>query len=321
MAVNIAEYLGQRVDVDFPPIVPSKKGDLCPFMNKACDKLNRTKPNPPICSVRKKNGSLWIVCPHRLCSTSNKIKVGRFYKRISLVDHQKNILWAVAKTIYRGNFNKKEIVVAREVSIPLEGDAGTYHADYVMRNLAQGAKVDEVLLEMQGGGETSQTGAITRKVEEWVKSTNRSNLFLRETVNAGTIETNAWRRQQEQFLVKGNVVSQTGGKLVFAVGTLLYDYLKKRFERANLRDLRNHNWTLCLIAFKEDTNAKKVSGSIPLIVDDERLLFTNYSTFVRFLTDQGGPNPQIFEGLFVSLDGNYFQIEGTNVTNVVDPLE
>jgi len=311
MAVAIAEYLGQRVDVDLPVIQPVKaKSTQCPFMGKDCDKLKKN--NKPICSVRKLDGTIWIVCPHRLCATVPKIKIGNKNQALPLSMHQKEILWKVAQTIYRGNFTEENIAVAREVSIPLEDNTSVYHADFIMRNLSNGAKVDEVLLEMQGGGETSSTGAITKKVSEWEKLNSPTNGFLREAVKAGTIETNAWRRQQEQFLVKGNVVSQTGGKLVFAVGTLLYDYLKKRFLRANLRDLREHNWTLCLMAFSEDDSDLKVPGAIPFIVDTERLLFTNYSTFVRFLTDQGGPNPQIFEGIFETLDGKTVEIEGAS---------
>ncbi|MFV2554535.1 hypothetical protein ACNIU8_21320, partial [Escherichia coli] len=165
-------------------------------------------------------------------------------------------------------------------------------------------RVDEVLLEMQGGGETSSTGEITRHIAAWADLEFPTNEILRQPVAANTIETNAWRRQQEQFLVKGNVVDQTGGKIVFAVGSLLYDYLHRRFRNANLRDLKAHNWTLCILAFKEDTSDEPRPGPIPLIIDDSKTLFTNYSTFVRFLTDQGAPRPELFEGSFLRLDNS-----------------
>ncbi len=315
MAVSVAEYLGQRTDHTGIQIIPvdAKSGAKCPFMDRACDKV--TKGNHPVCSVRKSDDSLWIVCEHRLCSTRQTEKrlvqsehdPSKSKERniqIPLVSHQVDILYQVAETVYGKNIKKADIGVKREVTIPLEDN--NYHADYVMRNFTLGSKIDEILLEMQGGGETSSTGAITRQVEAWSKMSNPTNQFLSQTVKkANPIETNAWRRQQEQFLVKGNVVNQTGGKIVFAVGNLLYDYLQKRFKNANLRDLRKHNWTLCIMAFVEDKSNKNISqGPIPLIVDDERLLFTNYSTFVRFLTDQGGPCTAIFEGTFSLLNGN-----------------
>lgn len=314
MAVQIAEYLGQRTDVDSPlinPVAP-KSGALCPFMDRACDKVS--KANHPVCSVRKPNGSIWIVCEHRLCSTRQKEKrkvpsekdPTRLVDKdveLALVPHQIDILLKVAHVIYGPHVTIDHIGVRREVNIPLTEVGNSYHADYVMRNFAPGSKIDEVLLEMQGGGETSSTGAISRHIISW-QTDNTSNQYLRQAVAANTIETNAWRRQQEQFLVKGNVVSQTGGKIVFAVGKELYEYLSRRFKNANLRDLRKHNWTLCILAFDEDKSENPAAGPIPLIVDTERLLFTNYSTFVRFLTDQGGPCPELFEGEFLLLDGN-----------------
>ncbi|HFV6845753.1 TPA: hypothetical protein ACH9Z0_005135, partial [Escherichia coli] len=52
MAVSIAEYLGQRTDVD-QQIVPVAKGTQiqCPFMDRTCDKASKVKnPTPPVCS-------------------------------------------------------------------------------------------------------------------------------------------------------------------------------------------------------------------------------------------------------------------------------
>jgi len=305
MAVSIAEYLGQRTDVDAPTIEPCNTPEQCPFMDRRCDKLNTANPKPPICSVRKADGTIWITCEHRLCSTRTKRKDSNSTTPIpiGLVPHQTEILKQVANAIYRNDFEDSDIVVRRETSIALPESDNTYHADYIMRNVAAGAKIDEVLLEMQGGGETSSTGKITAAVKAWTENPARTNELLRCSVASGTIETNAWRRQQEQFLVKGNVVSQTGGKIVFAVGSLLYDYLERRFRNGNLRDLKKHNWTLCILAFKEDSQNATQAGSIPLIIDEEKTLFTNYSSFVRFLTDQGGPRPEIFEGDFLSLTG------------------
>ncbi|MCZ5700463.1 hypothetical protein O5466_13510 [Escherichia coli] len=130
-----------------------------------------------------------------------------------MVEHQRDILRKVAKLIYQDpELQDSEIGVRREVNIPLPDSDNSYHADYVMRNFSGRGRVDEVLLEMQGGGETSSTGEITRHIAAWADLEFPTNEILRQPVAANTIETNAWRRQQEQFLVKGNVVDQTGGK-------------------------------------------------------------------------------------------------------------
>lgn len=308
MAVSIAEYLGQRTDVEetITPIVRGNQAQ-CPFMDRTCDKVSKN--NHPVCCVRKQDNTIWIVCEHRLCSTRQKktVIVGERTRQVDnvLVEHQRDILRTVARFIYQDpELQDSEIGVKREVNIPLPDSDNSYHADYVMRNFSGRGRADEVLLEMQGGGETSSTGAISRHIGAWADLEFPTNEILRRPVAANTIETNAWRRQQEQFLVKGNVVDQTGGKIVFAVGSLLYDYLYKRFRNANLRDLKAHNWTLCILAFKEDSSHEKQPGPIPLIIDDTKTLFTNYSTFVRFLTDQGSPRPELFEGTFLRLDNS-----------------
>jgi len=308
MAVTVAEYLGQRTDVDCVNIIPVSLGEVakCPFMDGACSKLGKRL--QPVCSVRKNNGTMWIVCEHRLCATpkTKKIRVDNKDKRVpaSLTKHQIDTLWKIANTVYRGDFDKSDIVVNREAPIPIEETNSSYKADYIMRNLAPAAKVDEILLEMQGGGETSSTKSISDHVAMWGKNKQPTNEYLRQEIKKpNSIETNAWRRQQEQFLVKGNIVNQTGGKIVFAIGELIYDYLYPRVSRANLRDLKEHNWTLCLLGIKEDKSKPPVEGAIPLMIDEEKTMFTNYSTFVRTLTDQGGPEPSIFQGNFLSLDG------------------
>ena len=128
--------------------------------------------------------------------------------------------------------------------------------------------------------------------------------MLREESKASTLETNAWRRQQEQFIVKGNIALQTwkGYGMAFCMGTLLYDYLNSKIHFNTLPDLHTHNWTLALIGIKEDTSQPVVPGPIPLVVDESRLLFTNYQTFVHALINQGMPTPEAFTGDFVDLN-------------------
>ena len=131
-----------------------------------------------------------------------------------------------------------------------------------------------------------------------------NNYVLRQPTQASTLETNAWRRQQEQFIVKGNIAMKTwkGYGMAFCVGTLLYDYLMKKIADANLPDLRKYNWTLALLTFKEDTSKTPEKGPIPLIIDEKRMLFTNYQTFVQALINQGEPTLDAFAGNFLTLN-------------------
>ena len=273
MGVSVAEYLGQRTDVTAPDIIPVTTKTPCPFSSgNNCMKTGGGK--NPICGVRKEDGTYWIVCENRLCTTK---------KDIPLCPHQKNILLDIAQHIYNPSVTAEQVAVKREVKLKVS-DTTDYKADYVMtiddgRSPYPGP--DRIILEMQGGGETSGTEKLTAIVNEWKNHAAPTNALLRKPSGASTLETNAWRRQQEQFIVKGNIAMQTwkGYGMAFCVGTPLYDYLSRKIDFSTLPDLHAHNWTLALIGIKEDTSLPPTPGPVPLIVDESRLLFTNYQTY------------------------------------------
>lgn len=316
MTVSVAEYLGIRTDSEFG-IVPVKirKEEIlgikyrpelkCPFKNSHCNKAKQG--NKPVCSVRDEaSGIVWIVCEHRLCSTSPK--------RSQLTSHQKDILEQVAKCVFDSSIKETDILVKREVGMKVTDDSD-YMADYVMwrlnPNTSNYSNPDRpIVLEMQGGGETTNTGELSRHITVWEDNAVVDNLMLRTPVHSvGTLETNAWRRQQEQFLVKGNIAVMTGGRMVFCVGRLLYDYLMKRFVDNLPRDLRTTNWSLAIIAFDEDKQKPiNKDGSIKFSIDSERVIFTNYGSFVQALTNQAKPSETLFNGEFMDFDGNIVEL-------------
>lgn len=311
MTVIVAEYLGIRTDRDFPiaPVTVSKLGNdaaakpilPCPFKNSHCDKAKRG--DKPICSVRDaETQQLWIVCSHRLCATQ-KGKDG-----IPLNQHQKRVLHAVAKEIFSPEIKPEEVLVNREVKIPVSEDSD-YSADYVMwrksPNVTTVHNPDRpVILEMQGGGETTSTGELTKHVSLWEKGEATLAIPVKKTA---PLVTNAWRRQQEQFLIKGNTAILTGGRMAFCIGAMIYDYLLPRLTKTtNFPCLRNANWTLALLVFVEDHTPEAVASdcapyAIPLKIDTERSLFTNYSFFVQAITNQGSPCNDIFSGPYIDL--------------------
>ncbi len=267
-------------------------GHLCPFMNAVCQKLSQGY--KPVCAVRNTAGKLWIVCRHRLCATK---------KDLPLTDYQKRILHDVAKSIFSPTILPHEVLIKRESPMPI-GGGSNYFADFVMAD-GRSNGTQKVILEMQGGGETSNTGLLTAHISNWETQNPNTNTFLsRQVSGPGLIITNAWRRQQEQFLVKGRIAMQTGRgfSIVFCVGSLLFDYLISKIQNAGLRNLENHNWTLALIGFDEDS-APAQAGPIPLKAIPEKRLYTDYQAFVRALTDQGEPCAETFSGNFESLTG------------------
>lgn len=296
MGVSVAEYYGQRTDVDVPTIQPIAEVGTCPFSSgNTCKKLKSG--NPPVCSVRKPDGTMWIVCSDRLCNTK---------KDLPLCQHQQGILLDIARHLFEQGVTPEQVCVKREERLNVV-EGTKYNADYII-SLEGGRSdysgPDRMVLEMQGGGETSNTGKITDLLRKWEANQNRTNALLRTETEASTLETNAWRRQQEQFIVKGNIAMKTwkGYGIAFCVGTVLYDYLMNKLAAANLPDLRNYNWTLAIIAIKEDDSNPAIAGPIPIMVDEDRMLFTNYQTFVQALINQGEPSLDAFRGEFINLN-------------------
>ncbi|MBE5851303.1 MAG: restriction endonuclease [Lachnospiraceae bacterium] len=296
MGVAVAEYFGQRTDLDEPVIQPKTEEDYCPFSSgNICKKLKSH--NPPVCSVRRSDGTMWIVCSDRLCNTK---------KDIPLCDHQKHILYKIAQNLFSHEVTAEDVCVKREERLNVV-EGTKYNADYII-SLSSGRSdysgPDRLVLEMQGGGETSNTGKITSLIARWANDFNRTNEMLRSDTDASTLETNAWRRQQEQFIVKGNIAMKTwkGYGIAFCVGTILYDYLMNKLASANLPNLRDYNWTLAIIAIKEDNSVPPRPGPIPITVDESRMLFTNYQTFVQALINQGEPSLDAFRGEFINLN-------------------
>lgn len=313
MSTRVAEYYGQRTDaltpihpIDIPHAGWSPEGSVphCPFSGgNTCKKLKAK--NEPVCSVRDQDGVLWISCSERLCSTK---------KDVPLCSHQKKILTMAAQHIFDGGIDPSDVCVKREESLRVS-KGSAYHADFIITTRSGESSTsgpNRLVLEMQGGGETSDTGIITQRVRKWKNTTEneRTNEQLRAETTANTLVTNAWRRQQEQFLIKGNIAMKTwkGLGIAFCVGTLLYDYLMERLESVNLPDLKDYNWTLALLAFKEDKSRPVEDGPIPLTIDEDRTLYTNYQTFVQALINQGQPTLEAFQGQFCSLENERIDI-------------
>lgn len=313
MPVVVAEYLGVRTDKGIPiaPIVVNKttgkigKPELpCPFKNSHCEKAKSG--NKPVCSVRDSvTGTLWIVCQSRLCATMK----GNAKAPVALNDYQKLTLHDIAKEIYGNDITREEVLVDREVPIPITATSD-YSADYIMwrqnpKYTAIGAQDRPVVLEMQGGGETTNTGDLTELIGKW----EQGAASLTDVANkTSPLVTNAWRRQQEQFLVKGNTAMLTGGRIAFCIGSMIYDYLMPRLTTTTkFPDLKNANWSLALITIKEDGGQAPqirpncAPHSLPLIIDHEKTLFTNYSFFVQAITNQGTACEAMFDRDYINL--------------------
>lgn len=315
MAISVTEYLGKRTDLDNAQIAPhSAENDICPFYGKRCEKI--IKGLKPVCSIRNfgrktelsqdeyNDYPIWIVCENRLCSTKTKNRNGT----LSLTDYQKNILNQVANAVLGITVNPNDLYVKSEANVQVNEDRKQdMHADFVLTycpNVEYTGK-KKLIIEMQGGGETSNTGTLTKKVDDWEKSESPSNSVLRSLVSGvGILQTNAWRRQQEQALVKSNVAERTPNVdgFVLCIGDKLYDYLEPKLKLNNTNYEEGEDWKVTIVTFKENIQAPAVEGPLPLVVN-RVIRYSTYNDFVSAITRQGKSSETAFEGKFISLTG------------------
>lgn len=309
MAEMVAEYLGvdPRKRTPIPIDSASKPVVPCPFRDGKCTKAQ--KGLAPICSVRNpKSDSLWIVCEHRLCASTPK--------ESPLTDYQRAILGYLSDVIEPGWETSARVAVQREGKVRRksgESNSDDSSADYLLVYLdsdgaQQHPRIKPVILEMQGGGETSNTRAMTNHVQEWEHMEAPTSEHLMKSTPISSIETNAWRRQQEQFLIKGSVATRSNGKLVFVVGSRLYDKLMGNLTTPPTNIPVDGGWTLAVLGIVEDENGIGLETSVKLAVDPARTLFTDYGSFARALTDQGQFDPELFHGEYITLDGQHITL-------------
>jgi hypothetical protein len=221
------------------------------------------------------------------------------------------MLLRIAKEVAQREVSEHDVIYKREAPVAVP-NASNYHADYVMVIFPGKKNALKLVVEMQGGGETSSTGGITNIVQAWEDAgSGRTNAMLTKIApKTNAIETNAWRRQQEQFMVKGRVAVRSGGKLVFCIGELIFDYLQSKFAAHPPEDLRMGNWTLCLIAIKSTPVEGAPSSSLDVGIDRARTIFTDYDSFVRSITSVGGVDQSLFAPPFMHLNGQEWVGEG-----------
>lgn len=289
MPVRIAEYLGQRTDVDEPAIRPTalkpNVAPTCPFLGQPCTKLTGKKSYPPVCSVRKGNGSLFVVCSDRIVPARS---------RTLTVDHL-NLLGSVSAILFPEAIDDK-ITFKRQSGIKLPD--GVVYLDYVLRvadDAYPGRKA--AIVEIQGGGETSNTGTLTSHVESWAQTPGRTNEQLRELHSkVGIIPDNAWKRQLRQIFRKAPIAARFDGAFALVLGPNLFDYVVRSVSEGTdwFPD-----WEVALVEVVEKADDR--AGSIPLRTG--RSVFMTYKDFVMSVSEGVLPadlqNP--FKGQFTSM--------------------
>lgn len=299
MGLRVTEYLGIPVEKS-KKIEPAGAGAKCPFANIECSKISqRTNSKKPVCSVRKPNGRLWIVCRDRLCSS----------KGADLNQYQKNILHKIAQAVFNTNLELGQIIYKKEVSFKLNGSKKA-RADYIL-GVTKDVKIKrnegyprKFIIEMQGGGSTSSTGTMTRHIDSWEKNSNRLPNELHIELGIGSIENDSWKRQLDQILIKGHIAVQSGYGFILCVGMALFEYMDTRLN-LNQVIMEEGRPDFVILPMIESYNQQ--TDKIDFTVAEKNIIYTSFHNFTNLITQQGEPQGEQFGGDYLTLDGNRIQ--------------
>jgi len=224
------------------------------------------------------------------------------------------MLLRVARTIFSPSILPHQVEYKREkdvlVSQNLDPDAAPndmfHSADFILSVPDMNIPVigpRRVIAEIQGGGETSSTGAITSQANQWALD-SQNNEFLRMPLSKpGTIQTNAWRRLQEQILGKGSTAAKTGYGFVAVVGDVVADYIIRIMPGLVAQKLNpmTDSWNLAFVVFREVASENSqianplIPGAVELDVDNSRTIFTTMDRFIEAIKTRGVNFPNVFE--------------------------
>ena len=298
--VSVAEYLGHAVPTSKDPIAPVVAA-RCPFADIECRKIAKDK-KKPVCSTRKSNGKIWITCRERLCSTNGE----------TLTEHQRDILSKIACEVFDMEPDPDNVIYKKEVNLELP-HGKRMRADYILgvRNKEYGRNrgPGRVIVEMQGGGSTSNTGIMTRYVDAWEKNINRTNKDLGKMLTSvGSIENDSWKRQQDQLMTKSHIANASGFGFVLCVGKALSDYICDRLyklrDKQNMRNV-DGRWDFVLLPMVETNDGDRIGFE----VDEKDAFYTTFHEFTGMLISQGDAQTDKFIGEFHTINGERAIVE------------
>lgn len=306
MPVSVGEYLAQRTDIDKPAIYPTalnpRVAPTCPFMGQKCSKINRKKPQHPVCSVRAATGKPWIVCTDRLIPARTN----------TLTPYHIAALGSVAEHLFPGVYTG-DIGYRRQVSIKV-GKKTKVVLDYVLdARIANSTGRNKVILEIQGGGETSSTGTITNHVKSWSLQKPPTNAFLRKGLpKVGIIPNNAWKRQLEQIGRKYAVTQRFGGAFALVMGEVFYDYIRHLFPQSCPYF---PEWEIALVSLAESPSTQTGPILIDTVADVIFLTFDNFidAAIRNYPLPEQMPDP--FDGVFTTLSNDEYTVSNNSRLN------
>lgn len=286
MAVKIVEFLGMNAhSLSASDYQAAEK--LCPYIGTMCKKINRELEQKPMCVVESRGGVPLIVCEHRLLSTVMH----------NPTSYQRARLFEISQIIFDEGIESKDIEYKYEVTTRLR-----QRADFVLRDKRNG---DACILEIQGGGETSSTRILTDHVTKWENGENlRLDDFLVRVTKSGKmtapglIPANAWRRLQEQIIVKGGICVSSEKKFVAAMGKTIYLHLLGKLPTIeSMKQQKSGSWNCAFIPYEISK-----SEQIDFNLDKDNVLYLDLKELVTKLIEYGVRDDELFAADMIPLE-------------------
>ena len=188
-----------------------------------------------------------------------------------------------------GSLQAQDIEYRYEVTTRLR-----QRADFMLRDKRNG---DACILEVQGGGETSSTRILTDHVTQWENGENlRLDTFpFRVTKNGkkvtpGLIPANAWRRLQEQLIVKGGICVSSEKKFVAAMGKTIYlHFLGKLPLIESLKRQKSGSWNCPFTPYEI-----RKGEAIDFYLDADNVLYLDLNEWINRLIEYGVKDDELF---------------------------
>jgi hypothetical protein len=248
--------------------------------------------------MRAPNGKPWIVCTDRLIPAKTNTITPYHIAALN------SVAQALFPHVYTGDVGYR-----RQVSLAV-GKGKRVVLDYVLdARPTNHTGPSKVILEIQGGGETSSTGEMTAHVTRWAKEARPTNAVLRQNLpKVGIIPNNAWKRQLEQIGRKYAVAKKFGGAFALVMGEVFYDYVRHLFPE---ECPYFPEWEIAFVSLAETESRQP--GPIPIDRVSETIFMT-YGDFIsavigNYLLPENMPDP--FDGIYTTFrNDEYIVREG-----------
>ena len=211
--------------------------------------------------------------------------------------YQQSRLLEISQVVFEDGIEPQDVEYRYEVTTKLR-----QRADFILRDKRNG---DACILEIQGGGETSSTKILSDHVTKWEngEAVGLDDFPIRVTrsgrlATPGLIPANAWRRLQEQIIVKGGICVSSNKKFVAAIGKTIYLRLLEKLPLIDtMKRSKSGAWNCAFIPYEISKGE-----AIDFYIDLDNILYLDLKELVTSLIEYGVRDDELFTSGMIPLE-------------------